>query len=233
MGSATIGAAGREARRGDDVGSDANNLHRVAITKQVPPDAILPAEILAGEGPVYDRNKLAGRCIARGQKSACAERYLQSLEVRRRHIDQVGHILLSRLRAIGYPYGVVQCAFVGNAESHGSGVHSGNVFDRRCALIQQFQKRSPIVVAGVVQRCFCDHHIFRIESRRQCSQVDECPYQQTRDGEENDGQCHFSDDQRVARARAACLRDGSAAATRQRSMHIHAARTESRQETEE
>ncbi len=131
--------------------SDTNNLDRVAITQQVPPDAILPAEILGGEGPVYQRDKLAGRCIARGQKAACAERYLQRLEVGRRHIDQVGHILLSRLRAIGYLYSVVQCAFVGNAESHGSRLHSGNVFDRRCAFIQQFQERSPIVVAGVVQ----------------------------------------------------------------------------------
>ena len=55
----------------------------------------------------------------------------------------------------------------------------------------QLQEGSPIVVARVVQRRLGNHDVFRIEPRRQCSEVDKSPDEQTSYREENNRQRYF------------------------------------------
>ena len=96
-----MGASGGKARRSDDVTRDPDNLNRVSIAEQVASNTIFPAEISLGKSRIHDRNILAVRCVARGEKPSRTERYLQCLEIGWRHINQVGHVLIARLRAIG------------------------------------------------------------------------------------------------------------------------------------
>ena len=145
-------------------------------------------------------NELAGRSIARGESAALSERYLQRLEVRWCHVNQVGYILGADLRTVSNSEVVVERTLIRNGEANRDRLHSGNVLHGRGALVQQLQKGGPIVVASIVQRSFCNDNIFRVESGRQCLQIYEGPYQQSCDCEENDGQGYFTEDQGVTGA---------------------------------
>jgi len=107
-------ASGGKARRRDHVRRDPHHLDRVSIAEQMASHAILPAEISLSESRVHDRDILAGGCIASPREVAPYGEYLQRLEIRRCHINQVGHVLVARLRAIPDSYRVVECAFIGN-----------------------------------------------------------------------------------------------------------------------
>ena len=41
-------------------------------------------------------------------------------------------------------------------------------------------ERSAIIVTGIIERCFGNHDIFRVESRRRRTEIDESSYEQTR-----------------------------------------------------
>ena len=100
-------------------------------------NAILSAQVSLRERGIHDRNILAVRCIARGEKASRSKRYLQCLEIRGRHINQVGHILIARLWTIGDSYRVVERAFIRNRQPHSGSLHPWNVLHGFHAFTQQ------------------------------------------------------------------------------------------------
>ena len=166
-------------------------------------DAILPAEVSPGKSGIDHGYIVAARCVGVRKQASGSKRYLQCLEVGWRYIDQIGHILNTRLRTICDLYRVVQCLLIRNAQPHSSRANARSALHGCGAFIEQLQERSAVIVTGIIERCFGNHHIFRVESRRQRTEIDERSYEQTRDREENNRQRHLRENQRRSCACAA------------------------------
>ena len=110
---------------------------------------------------------------------------------------------------------------------------AGQRAQARQQLIEKREARGILRVARVRQRQLERERLLGFETGIDRLQADKAPDQQTRAGEQHDGQRQFDDDQRAAKARAAAAGHGPASALLQRGGEPAARRVERRHQAEE